>query len=104
MRRSALIALLAMTYAGGWTVTSSACLANQRAEFPKLWNDSYTDSREKAIRQRRMDQAFCFGWSLLPMTWPVAPFLMGFYADGFLWPWDSLETGLPAENGGTVPS
>jgi hypothetical protein len=72
MKRIAFWALIAL-YLLAWWITWTGMLANLNREF----EDSYN---RRSCRER---MAFAMGWSLNPFAPLMAPFMTGFYEDGF---------------------
>ena len=67
-------AVLLVLYIIFWAVTWAGLLANLNATFPTL----------RCKRTCRVDMAFAMGLAAIPVaSWVMAPFLTGFYEDGF---------------------
>lgn len=71
------VALGAVIYCACVWFTAGVIYASLQADFPSL-----SQSRKENIR----DAAFCIMWSLVPLSWLLAPVFTSFYADGWMRP------------------
>jgi hypothetical protein len=68
-----LASFVILLYITLYVLSVGAMEATRKREFPTIYNQ----------HECREDQAFAIAWSAIPLAPVIAPFMTGFYQDGF---------------------